>query len=61
VDGFTLGIQNALLQRNVDVGFHQLVDYTSGGSGQAYGFRYKGHTPGPHTLVTRARKLFKRR
>jgi hypothetical protein len=31
VDGFTLGIQNALLQRHVNVSFHQLPDYTSGG------------------------------
>jgi hypothetical protein len=51
VDRLSLRIQNALLQRNVDVGFHQRLDYTSGGGGLDRGFRYGRYAVRPLTLV----------
>jgi hypothetical protein len=46
VDRLTLRIQDAFLQRDVNEGFHQLVDYTLGETGSDCGFRYGGYSGG---------------
>jgi hypothetical protein len=45
VDRFTLRIKDALLQRDVNVGFHQPVDYTLGSPGSDRGFLYRRYFP----------------
>ena len=46
MDRLTLRIKDALLQRDVNVGFHQLVDYTLGSLGSDRGFLYRRYFPG---------------
>jgi hypothetical protein len=51
IDRFTLRIQNALLQRDVDVGFHQPFDYTSARKEPDRGSAYRRHPFGGLTFV----------